>query len=139
MILESALLCLALNIYHEARGESVATQEAVASVTFNRAKQNQENVCNVVFEPKQFSWTNRLGNVDIKHPNKLVHKLIKNTESKEWKTSIMVARKTLLKELPHYYNGATHFYNAKTDNPRWKNHFLFLAKAGPFILMKQKS
>jgi len=53
------LLCLSLNIYHEARGESIETQEAVAAITMNRtrSKEYPSNVCKVIYEPKAFSWT----------------------------------------------------------------------------------
>lgn len=59
MILNTALLCMALNVYHESRGESIAGQIAVAQVTMNRAGQ-ERNVCNVALEPNQFSWTRKL-------------------------------------------------------------------------------
>ena len=57
MILEAAALCLALNIYHEARGEPEFGQTMVGIVTLNRAEWKPNNVCNVVYEPLQFSWT----------------------------------------------------------------------------------
>lgn len=47
-----SLLCLALNIYFEARGEHPDAQLAVAEVTLNRGEP-----CKVVGEPYQFSWT----------------------------------------------------------------------------------
>jgi N-acetylmuramoyl-L-alanine amidase len=52
--------CLAKNIYFEARNQSTRGQEAVAWVTFNRvADPNYPNtVCEVVWEPGDFSWTN---------------------------------------------------------------------------------
>jgi len=59
MILETALLCLALNIYHEARGEMIPGQYAVAQVTMNRAG-SKENVCKTVTAKKQFSWTAKM-------------------------------------------------------------------------------
>lgn len=46
------LVCLALNIYFEARGENPDAQLAVAEVTLNRG-----SPCKVVAEPHQFSWT----------------------------------------------------------------------------------
>lgn len=51
--------CLALNIYHEARGESVMGQIAVAHVTLNRVADRRwpSTICEVVYQPKQFSWT----------------------------------------------------------------------------------
>ena len=58
MILE-ATICLALNIYHEARGESIEGQRAVAAVTLNRTVDPRwpNNTCDVVYQPYQFSWT----------------------------------------------------------------------------------
>lgn len=62
------LLCLSLNIYHEARGESTRTQEAVAAITMNRtkAKDKPRTVCEVVYEPRAFSWTNHHKKVNDK-------------------------------------------------------------------------
>ena len=51
--------CLADNIYFEASVESDAGKIAVANVTMNRVKSKHfpNTVCEVVWEPKQFSWT----------------------------------------------------------------------------------
>lgn len=62
--------CLAMNIYHESRGESKLGQHAVAYVTINRAKDPAypDDICEVVYQAKvgsdglpikdkcQFSW-----------------------------------------------------------------------------------
>ncbi len=50
--------CLALNIYHEARSESIDGQVGVAVVTLNRVASSQypNTVCEVVKEYRQFSW-----------------------------------------------------------------------------------
>lgn len=52
-------MCLSLNIYHEARGESIDARGAVATVTINRTKDKDHpnSICGVVNESKQFSWT----------------------------------------------------------------------------------
>jgi len=62
-MIETALLCLALNVYFEARGEeSIAGKLAVAEVTLNRvASQDYPNtICEVVLQENQngcsFSW-----------------------------------------------------------------------------------
>lgn len=61
-----ALECLALNIYHEARGEPLEGQLAVAHVVLNRARDPRfpGDVCEVTYEHRtgfgpdcQFSWT----------------------------------------------------------------------------------
>jgi len=55
--------CLATNVYHEARGETVRGMEAVAQVTLNRTASHKfpDDVCAVVYQKKpdggcQFSW-----------------------------------------------------------------------------------
>lgn len=50
--------CLAKNIYHESRGESLKGQMAVAWVTLNRTRHPSfpNTVCKVVNQPHQFSW-----------------------------------------------------------------------------------
>lgn len=55
----AAISCLALNIYHEARDQPIKGQVAVAFVTFNRVLSNKypDDVCDVVWQNKQFSWT----------------------------------------------------------------------------------
>jgi len=52
------VVCLALNIYHEARGETIAGQVAVASVTLNRVKSARfpNTVCGVVYQAKYSKW-----------------------------------------------------------------------------------
>ena len=50
MILETALTCLALNIYHEARSQSLVEQLAVSQVVMNRVADSRfpNTVCEVV-------------------------------------------------------------------------------------------
>ena len=68
-IFANALMCMALNIYHEARNESTMGQLAVGQVVMNRVYDDRfpDNVCSVVKEGKpynghpirnrcQFSW-----------------------------------------------------------------------------------
>ena len=54
-----SLKCLIENIYYEARGEKVEGWAAVATVTLNRvtSKSWPNTVCEVVYQPYQFSWT----------------------------------------------------------------------------------
>lgn len=53
-----ALLCLSLAVYHEARGESLDGQFAVAEVVLRRVRDPRwpDDVCSVVFQPHQFEW-----------------------------------------------------------------------------------
>lgn len=58
MMIELAVMCLAQNIYWEARNQPIAGQVAVAQVTMNRVASPDypDDVCSVVHEYKQFSW-----------------------------------------------------------------------------------
>ena len=52
--------CLAEAVYHESRGEPLDGQAAVARVVMNRTKfpkQFGSTICEVVYQPGQFSWT----------------------------------------------------------------------------------
>lgn len=53
--------CLARNIYYEAGVEDKLGKYAVAQVTVNRLKTGRwgSTICNVVYAPKQFSWTSK--------------------------------------------------------------------------------
>jgi len=53
------LYCGAQNIYHESRGETNLGQIAVAHVVRNRVESSRypNTVCEVIWAPKQFSWT----------------------------------------------------------------------------------
>ena len=61
-MIEAALMCLALNIYFEARSEPVQGQIAIAEVTLNRVASPHypNDICGVVLQENkdgcQFSW-----------------------------------------------------------------------------------
>lgn len=57
MILNS-IFCIALTLYHEARGESLTGQMAVAQVIINRVKSDEypNTACQVVTQRDQFQW-----------------------------------------------------------------------------------
>ena len=52
------LFWLAMNAYHEARGESDEGVKAVCHVVLNRCKKRKRSVKEVVLQPYQFSWAN---------------------------------------------------------------------------------
>lgn len=52
-------ICLARTVYYEARGEPLKGQIAVAKVVLNRVAKTKGkyNVCDIVYQPHQFTWT----------------------------------------------------------------------------------
>ncbi len=63
---EEELVCVARTIYHEARGEPAEGQIAVAESVFNRAASGfwPSNLCAVVFQPWQYSWTHEVEGIE---------------------------------------------------------------------------
>src|SRR6266511_2332143 len=57
VLMNAALICLATNVFFEARGEQIPGQYAVAEVTMRRAEWKKTRVCKVVYARRQFSWT----------------------------------------------------------------------------------
>lgn len=53
--------CMSRAIYHEARGENITGQIAVASVIMNRAESSDypDDICEVVYQPAQFTGLSR--------------------------------------------------------------------------------
>jgi N-acetylmuramoyl-L-alanine amidase len=128
MLLSTAVLCLAANVYYESRGEPTEGQLAVALVTMNRAHLDERNVCKVVLKPKQFSWTISAVN------NGKIKKSYEPKDAKAWANSMMVAFITLNGMMPDITKGSDH-YHASYVHPKWRhamvatrvigNHFFY--------------
>ena len=61
MILETAFMCMALNIYHEAKNQSMLGQIAVGQVVMNRVADSRfpDTVCEVVKQAVTHKGTNK--------------------------------------------------------------------------------
>jgi spore germination cell wall hydrolase CwlJ-like protein len=57
-MIEAALVCLALNTYHEARDQPFIGQVAVAQVVMNRVRDDRypDNPCDVIKQGPTYSW-----------------------------------------------------------------------------------
>ena len=64
--------CLVVNAFHEAIGEGKIGRLLVTQVVMNRAERASKSFCEIVFQPKQFSWT--LGKIK-KVPEEVYHNL----------------------------------------------------------------
>lgn len=104
---QSEVECLAKNIYHEARGEPPLGQLLVAKVTINRLHTGRfgKTICEVVYQPKQFSWTT----------NK--HKIIK--DQKHYKEILEFAHLLLHTNVLDLIPYNILYFHAKHVNPAW--------------------
>lgn len=106
------LQALALNIYHEARGESEEGMRMVGEVTINRVSSSlyPDTICDVVYQRGQFSWVSSKKN---KKPK----------ETEAWVTSLKIAKELLEENVASYPHLATHFVNLRVAKPRWTRKF----------------
>jgi spore germination cell wall hydrolase CwlJ-like protein len=129
---ELAVACLALNIYHEAAFEPLEGKQAVALVTINRVQASGvKDVCGIVFEHKQFSWT--IGATDAK--GKLLPKYLPQGE--HWRESRRVALAVMNGEVQDFTDGATHFYADYIPPPYWAAKKVRTGKWGKHIFMRR--
>ena len=111
-------ICLAQNIYHEARGEMIEGQIAVSNVVINRVKSKQfpNDICSVVYQRNQieiidkvlkllripafcqFSWTCDLKSNDL------------HRDSESWKNIQILAQEIIQGTYDDLTNGATHYF-----------------------------
>lgn len=103
--------CLALNVYHEARGEGILGQIAVAQVTMNRVHNDYwpDTVCEVVWQPGKFSWTED-GRSD------------RPTNHDAWLIAQSVADSVYWDYEEDPTDGAVFYHATRIDQPRWARH-----------------
>jgi len=119
---------LALNIYHEARGEPEEGMIAVASVVLNRVRSLDfpDSISKVIKQGGeklhrcQFSWfcdgrSDAAGN----HGN-----------HDDWLESRRIAREVLIGWQADPTGGALYYYNPKKASPAWRNRRRFLKSIG---------
>ena len=122
-----ALVCLALNVYHEARDQPFSGQVAVAQVVMNRVKDNRypDNVCDVVTQgPTRPSWRDGTP-VPVRHMCQFSWycdgKKDVPEDSKTWEESIRLAQMVLDEGMYDFTHGASHYHN-DTVHPYWADH-----------------
>lgn len=57
MLVVSAQMCMAINLYKECRGTSDKECQLINQVVINRMQKTNQDACSVIFEKGQFSWT----------------------------------------------------------------------------------
>jgi spore germination cell wall hydrolase CwlJ-like protein len=127
------LTCLALNVYHEARGEPEKGKLAVAKVTLNRVRSRRfpNTICDAVYEQRwdkrrrryvgAFAWTE----FDTLPPPK----------SKQWQIAWKAAETVYNNPESVQLKGAL-FYHAARIKPRWAKQKKRIKKIGRHIFYR---
>jgi spore germination cell wall hydrolase CwlJ-like protein len=116
-----ASMCLALALYHEARGEPHYGQLMVARVIVNRvqSKNFPDSVCDVVMQPRQFSFVKK-------------GKFPKAKDLDAWRVSQDLADQVIkdVRVLP--YSMADHYHTVKVS-PVWNKDLYKVTQVGGHI------
>lgn len=137
-MITASIMCLALNIYHEARGEPLAGQLAVGFSTMNRVtdKRYPDTLCGVVKQAKYHDW-------DLNNPirykcqyswfcdgrNDFPH------DDKAMLESIILAQNIYYGQVTDVSEGATH-YHANYVNPNWAGDMTVVLEVGQHIFYR---
>lgn len=138
-MISTALFCMALNVYHESRGEEKLGQYAVAMVTMNRAKERNKPICEVVTERKQFSWTIN-GLQAVKDGKKFIGYQLKKThipqDMKAWEQAVAVSKMVMTNKVTDITYGANHYHTPTAPKKRWMNERYVVAVIGNHIFYR---
>jgi N-acetylmuramoyl-L-alanine amidase len=131
-MIETALMCLALNIYFEARSEPIEGQIAIAEVTLNRVTSTNypNDVCSVVLQENkdgcQFSWW-----CDGKSDQPREHNSLRTSKAL---AELMLNEGRYITVIG---NEATH-YHSNEVHPYWANDLHKIRRIGKHIFYKKK-
>jgi N-acetylmuramoyl-L-alanine amidase len=117
--------CIAVAVYHEARGESLEGQLAVAQVIMNRASSGKypANWCGVVKQPWQFSFV-RHGQFPSVDAN-----------SDAWRKAVGITRLAVANAVPSVPRDCL-WYHANYVAPRWSNNLQRVEQIGAHIFYR---
>jgi spore germination cell wall hydrolase CwlJ-like protein len=119
--------CIAIAVYHEARGENLEGQLAVARVIMNRAASGKypASWCGTVKQPWQFSFVNprdgRMPGVD--------------KASASWRRALGITRVALVNVVPSIGNDVL-WYHADYVAPSWGRRLVQVSKIGQHIFYR---
>lgn len=131
--MDTILICLALTVFQEARGEPVAGQRAVATVVLNRARIRNMSECDVVLEKGQFSWKPSTYINATRKGHKKEYRIARNMlplQAKGWKSSLDAAQYALGNEDTLL---GIEFFHSIHAKPQWNRRFVRVFRIGRHV------
>lgn len=133
------ITCLAMNIYHEARGEDIHGQYAVGNVTMNRVQSETfpDTVCGVVYQSRMRpSWNDPTVMVPVRNKCQFSWfcdgKSDEPRNSKAYAQAATIAVSIMLGRIDDNTNGALWYHRNDVD-PYWNDIYIVVSEIGVHI------
>jgi len=135
-MIAEAIICMALNVYHEARNQSLVGQIAVAQVTVNRVNDSRypDTVCGVVKQSITYSSGDPVKN-KCQFSWYCDGKSDKPKDEDSYYTALHIARRMLEGNLIDFTEGATH-YHATYLRPDWAETKTYITQIDDHIFYR---
>ena len=137
-----AVMCLALNMYWEAKNQSMIGQLAVGQVVMNRVEDSRfpNTVCEVVYQGQHRpSWKDPTKEHPIRHKCQFSWycdgKSDEIMPTENWYKSQIVALQLLDGKYSGVIEGATH-YHANWVSPLWRHELTFIGQIGDHLFYR---
>lgn len=135
--------CLALNIYHEARGSNLADQAAVADVVLNRVYDTRypDTVCDVVYQARMRpSWKDETVMIPVRNQCQFSWYCDGRddtpTDQDAWISAQQTAYFMMLDgRYRGVTEGATHYHATYVD-PAWARDFALVGRIGAHVFYR---
>ena len=137
-MIEAALVCLALNVYHEARDQPFIEQVAVAQVVMNRVRDDRypDTPCDVVMQGPTYTWAEHY---PVRHRCQFSWycdgKSDNTTDQGAYDKALMIAHGVYYGNLDDFVEGATH-YHAIYVLPEWAESKTRIVQIGEHIFYR---
>lgn len=123
MLFVESIYWLALNVYHEGRGEPRAGKIAIAHVTITRATKRRRSVTDIIQQPHQFSWYSDGKPDDIKDHEAFV-------------SCLEAVATAMAQRLGGYTMDGIDHYHHKDITPDWTGPMKMVAAIGDHIFYR---
>ena len=133
-----ALVCLALNVYHEARDQPFIGQVAVAQVVMNRVRDDRypDTVCDVVKQGPTYSWKQ---DFPVRHRCQFSWYCDGKSDDTHnegaWQQAMLIAYGVYTGNLDDFVEGATH-YHATYVLPEWAESKTHVVQIGDHMFYR---
>ena len=137
-MIEAALVCLALNVDHEARDQPFIGQVAVAQVVMNRVRDDRypDTPCDVVMQGPTYTWAEHY---PVRHRCQFSWycdgKSDNTPDQGAYDKALMIAHGVYYGNLDDFVEGATH-YHAIYVLPEWAESKTRIVQIGEHIFYR---